>query len=174
MVERRRRLWRRSLPGGVVLEALLVVVVCSLRRVPAPAPAFARLQRLGCIGRRLGGCFAALFTGGYFAAICFGGCFAAIVVLVIVLADALPSSWVGWMLCHLYCVADPSTLSVVIFFCRFQLRSCLGSRGCSCLPCFSCCSYLFLGRLPPTWWWLYFRLNSLCLFRFVLVLLFFS
>ena len=150
MVGRRRCLWRRSLPGGIVLEALLVVVVCSLRRVSSSVPAFARLQRLGCIGCRLGGCSATLFAGGYFAAVCFGRCFAAIVVLVIVLADALPSSWVGWMLCHLYCVADPSTLSVVIFFCRFQLRSCLGSRGCPCLPRFSCCSCLFLGRLPPT------------------------
>ena len=150
MVGQRRRLWRRSLPGGVVLEALLVVVVCSLRRVSSSVPAFARLQLLGCIGRRLGGCFAALFVGGYFAAICFGGCFAAVVVLVIVLADALPSWWVGWMLCYLCCVADPYTFSVVISFCRFQLRSCLDSRGYPCLPCFSCCFYLFLGRLPPT------------------------
>ena len=121
LVGRRWRLWRRFLPGGVVLEALLVVVVCSLRRVSSSVPAFARLQRLGCIGRRLGGCYAALFVGGYFAAICFGGCFAAVVVLVLVLADALPSWWVGWMLCHLCCVADTCTLSVVISFCRFQL-----------------------------------------------------
>ena len=94
MVGRRWRLWRRFLPGGVVLEALLVVVVCSLRRVSAPAPAFAHLQRLSCIGRHLGGCFAVLFVGGYFAAICFGGCFAAVVVLVLVLADAF-SALVG-------------------------------------------------------------------------------
>jgi len=41
LVGQRRRLWRRFLPGGVVLEALLVAVLCSLRRASAPAPAFA-------------------------------------------------------------------------------------------------------------------------------------
>ena len=41
LVGQQRRLWRRFLPGGVVLEALLVAVLCSLRRASAPAPAFA-------------------------------------------------------------------------------------------------------------------------------------
>ena len=102
LVEHRRYLWRRFLPGGVVLEALLVVVTDSPRRVSASAPVFAsfHLHRPGrtwssvslrwrMLCRRsgladalppssrwlkfvLGGCFAAVVD-------CSGGCFATFV-----------------------------------------------------------------------------------------------
>ena len=50
LVRRRRRLWRRFLHGGVVMETLLVTVICSPRRVSTSASAFAlfHLHRPGC------------------------------------------------------------------------------------------------------------------------------
>jgi hypothetical protein len=65
-----------SLPQNVVLEALLLVVVCTPHGVSAPIPTFAwfRLHYLGSVGRRLadallsfcsGGCFAAAVTFGW-------------------------------------------------------------------------------------------------------------
>jgi len=79
LVGRRRRLWRRSLFGGVVLEALLAVIVCSLWKVSASAPAFACFICIVRVALVVDLCLLADALPPF----CSGGCFAAVVVLVI-------------------------------------------------------------------------------------------
>ena len=77
LIGQRRRLWRRFLPGDVVLEALLVAVFALLGELlllHLPSFYFICIVRVA-LGRRL------LFAGG---------CFAAVVALVEVRSDALP------------------------------------------------------------------------------------
>ena len=99
------------------------------------------------------------------------------------LADALPPSslveilfWrmlcrrcrlVRWMLCHLFCVVDLHILGGVVFFSRFSyvvLARCLefGSVSSSVVLAWSSATFLVV---------LCVRLNSLCLLRFVMVVL---
>jgi len=117
-----------------------------------------------------------------------GGCFAAalrkrILCRCAALADALPPSslveilfWrmlcrrcrlVRWMLCHLVCVVDLHILGGVVFFSRFSyvvLARCLefGSVSSSVVLAWSSATFLVV---------LCVRLNSLCLLRFVIVVL---
>jgi len=81
------------------LEALLVVVVCSLRRMSTSAPTFAHLVYFSGLFRSSpGGCFAALLGQMLcrLVALVSSGCFAALLGWV----DALPPC----------CVVDPCTL----------------------------------------------------------------
>jgi len=79
LVGRRRRLLRRSLLGDVVLEALLAVVVCSLWRVSATAPAFACFVYIVRVALVVGLCSLADALPPF----CSSGCFFVAVVLVI-------------------------------------------------------------------------------------------
>ena len=119
--------WRRRFGCSACGGRLLVVVAGSLWRVSASAPAFAFIViilwvALVVVWRML--CRPVLVDAlppSSFR------------------ADVLPLWWVGWMLCHPG-VTDHYTLGVVILYCRFQLRSCIGLRDCLCRPRFSYCT----------------------------------
>jgi len=154
------------------LEALPVVVVYSSQRISASAPAFAHFVCIvcSCIGRHLADalppfCLLAdtlppFYFGGFFAAVAVlvivsGGCFAASIGRV----DALPP-----LLC---CRSlQPWRCS---FFWQVQSWMCLGLRVRLCSPSFLLFLICCTGCLPLTWWC--FHLNSLCLLRFVTVVL---
>ena len=131
MVRRRRHPLRRSLPGGIVLEALAsggrllfsgrFHFCACLHLVPLHCSGYVVLQLADA-------CFAAsVFVGGYFAAVQLWRILCRCVALV----DALPlpslvgvhselmlyrRCWsVGWKFCHIICVVDRRTFGVVSF-----------------------------------------------------------
>ena len=124
-VGRRRRLLRRSLLGGDVLETLLevdgiVAELCSNssgpgggRQLSSDRSCFCACLRLfhpprpGCKGCRLADALPPLFVGG---------CFAAVVVLVVDCFGRMLfrlGSSVGWMLCHLRVWRPLASLAMV-------------------------------------------------------------
>ena len=163
LIRQRRLLWRRFLPGDVVLEALLVAVICSPWRASASASACAsfHLHRPGrawssdslrwrILCRRSGladvlppsSRWLKVASGGYFAAVvgCSGGCFATFV---------RPLTFVPWMLLFLLAgsvvgfglrsgscpVSFPCCFAVVRVVVVF-------SHLCVCFQCFSLFSFL--------------------------------
>ena len=126
-------MWRRFLPGGVVLEDLLLVVICSARIVSASAPAFASFHQLRPGHARS----SVLFASGCFAAVPVWRmlCRRRHVGLSLLRADALPS----WLVDRVN--ALPSLLGRIPWHperCGF----CLQVRGVGRVLCFFCVALL--------------------------------
>ena len=121
------------------MEALVVVIVCSLQRVSASAPAFSRLHlhHSGCFDHRLADALPPLsLLVDTLLPFCSSGCFAATVVLVEICLGQMLWHRGGWMLCHLCCIVDLCTLDVVVSLCGFN--------------CMVVARFVGLGESPPS------------------------